>query len=465
MRIGHGAATMSVPADTPLGGYIDRPGPSTGVLDALEVAAITWNDGRRRFTLAVADVICVNEDLAAQARSSIPEAGQLWLAATHTHAGPETGCVPGGAPTPQPWRDLVTEATRDAVLQAVAAERPASGRARHGELRDVGADRSRPSAEPAVPLDVLAVRDATGALAGVLVVLPVHPTVLPAANLLVSADLAGAVRTALRARLGPDVWVVVATGAAGDISTRHTRRGADAPELARLGSLAADRCMEILGTDEACHRTEPPVADDGEKTLDGRPDRAEIAWAARRLRLAREAATRDPAELVAELRAAHAEAVAGNDPVAARMARSRLDGARVLAGQREVRPAAGWPRPPEDATEPTGQAPPGTAAPTGRPPADDALSVEVGAVRLGGFALAGLPGEPFLGVRDLIRQTRPEPTLVLGYVNGYPGYLPTADAYARAEYEVLAAQVARGAAELVARTAGDLLHELDRKEA
>ncbi|WP_327108214.1 serine/threonine-protein kinase [Nonomuraea glycinis] len=412
MRVGHGTVMLPVPAGTPMGGYLDRPGPSTGVLDPLEVTAITWYDGHRRFALAVADVICVNEDLAARARAAVPEAGELWLAATHTHAGPETGCVPGGAPTPQPWRDLIAEATRAAVLRAVATERPASGQVRHGELREVGGDRSRPSGTPVVPLDVLAVRDPAGRTSGVLVVLPVHPTVLPAAGRLISADLAGAVRAALRARLGPRVWVVVATGAAGDISTRHTRRGTDRAELDRLGALVAERCLELLNP------TAPSPEPEG------------VGWAAERVRLGRVDGNGDPEALVAALRGALAEAVAGGDPVAVRMARSRLDGARVLTGSAPARPT---------------------------------LDAEVGAARLGGVALAALPGEPFLGVRDLIRASRPEPVLVLGYVNGYPGYLPTADAYARAEYEVLAAQAAPGSAERLARTAADLLHELDER--
>jgi len=414
MRVGHGTVMLPVPAGTPMGGYLDRPGPSTGVLDPLKVTAITWYDGRRRFALAVADVICVNEDLAARARAAVPEAGELWLAATHTHAGPETGCVPGGAPTPQPWRDLIAEATRAAVLRAVATERPASGQVRQGELREVGGDRSRPSGTPVVPLDVLVVRDPAGRTSGVLVVLPVHPTVLPAAGRLISADLAGAVRAALRARLGPRVWVVVATGAAGDISTRHTRRGTDRAELDRLGALVAERCLELLN----------PTAPSPESESEG------VGWAAERVRLGRVDGNGDPEALVAALRGALAEAVAGGDPVAVRMARSRLDGARVLTGSAPARPT---------------------------------LDAEVGAARLGGVALAALPGEPFLGVRDLIRASRPEPVLVLGYVNGYPGYLPTADAYARAEYEVLAAQAAPGSAERLARTAADLLHELDQR--
>ncbi|WP_346127107.1 hypothetical protein [Nonomuraea roseola] len=99
MSVGYGSAGLTVPEGMPMGGYLDRQGPSAGTLDPLEVSAVTWSDGERRFALAVADLVCVNDDLAERARRA---AGcELWLAATHTHAGPETGCVPGGGPTPR----------------------------------------------------------------------------------------------------------------------------------------------------------------------------------------------------------------------------------------------------------------------------------------------------------------------------------------------------------------------------
>ncbi|WP_431920345.1 hypothetical protein [Nonomuraea jabiensis] len=429
MRVGHGTADLPVPDGTPMGGYIDRPGPSTGLADPLSVSAVTWSDGGRRFALAIADVICVNEDLAGRARQA---AGcELWLAASHTHAGPETGCVPGGGPTPEPWLGRLTEAVRTAVRRAIDAERPCEGVAYRGELHGVGADRSRPGAPAVVPLDLIAVRD--GGLAGVLVVLPVHPTVLPAANRLVSADLVGAVRASLRRRLGEDVWVAVATGAAGDISTRHTRRGQDAAELRRLGDLVADRCAELLagpgtplwqagptGVAWATQGPAPESAGIAWATRGPAPGPAGIAWATRRLTLEPAATTADEAALLA----AYEQAAASGDPVATRLARSRLEGLRAR-----------------------------TAPPV-------RTGVDVNVARLGGLALAGLPGEPFLAVAERVADRPGQPTVVLGYVNGYPGYLPTAAAYRRAEYEVLASQVAPGSAELVAETARNLLEEL-----
>ncbi|MEV1240424.1 hypothetical protein ACIBO2_04120 [Nonomuraea sp. NPDC050022] len=409
MRVGYGRVEFTVPDGTPMGGYLDRPGPSTGRLDPLEVSAVTWFDGERRFALATADAICVNEDLARRARQL---AGcELWLAASHTHAGPETGCVPGGGPTPQPWLDRIAEATQAAVRQAIDGERPCAGTVHHGELRGVGADRSRPSAEAVVPLDLVAIR--ADGLAGVLVVLPVHPTVLPAANRLTSADLVGAVRRSLRETLGEDVWVVVATGAAGDISTRHTRRGQDTAELDRLGAAVADRCTELLAG---------PAAQ-------GWSADSRISSAERRLTLQPASVAADPAALTADYEAA----LAAGDPVATRLARSRLEGVRARSG------------------------PEGVAAPSALPAP---IGVTVHAARLGGLAMVGLPGEPFLAVAESLRAPdHREPVVVLGYVNGYPGYLPTIDAYQRTEYEVLASPVAPGSAELLAETARHLLEE------
>ncbi|WP_327586513.1 hypothetical protein OHA25_05485 [Nonomuraea sp. NBC_00507] len=403
MRVGYGTTDLPVPDGTPMGGYLDRPGPSTGLADPLSVSALTWSDGERRFALATADIICVNEDLARRARQA---AGcELWLAASHTHAGPETGCVPGGGPTPEPWLERVTEAVATAVRQAIDRERPCEGTVYRGELQGVGSDRSRPRAPAVVPLDLIAVYD--GGLAGILVVLPVHPTVLPATNRLVSADLVGAVRRSLRKRLGEDVWVVVATGAAGDISTRHTRRDQDAAELERLGALVADRCADLL-------------AGPGMPLWRAGAAGRWISCATRRLTLEPTSTTADEAALIA----GYEQAAASGDPVATRLARSRLEGLRA----RTARPVR--------------------------------TGVDVNVARLGGLALAGLPGEPFLAVAERIADRPGEPTLVLGYVNGYPGYLPTAGAYQHAEYEVLASQVAPGSAELIAETARQLLEDL-----
>lgn len=410
MRVGFGQVVLPVPTGTPMGGYAFRDGTSDGVLDDLRVTAITWYDGDRRVALALVDVVCVNADLCRAARAAVPDVDVLWVAASHTHAGPETGCVPGGAATPEPWRAELTARIVAAVEAARRAERDADGLAYAGRLRGVGSVRSHVTGTPAVPLDVVEVV-AAGRRVGVLAVLPVHPTVLPAANLGVSADLTGAVRRALADRFGAGTWVAVATGAAGDISTRHARQGQDQRELARLGGVAADRCVELLaGT--------------------GRP-----AWSADSRLDTRSATVRlapkprtDTAAVLDGAAGALAAARTGGDEAAARVAAGNLDGARFAAEYG------------------TGGA---------------AVDAEVGAWRIGPLAVAALPGEPFLALADRVRADRPAPTLVLGYANAYPGYLPTSDAYRTDQYEVLVSAVAAGGGERLADRAADLIADLD----
>jgi hypothetical protein len=380
MRIGHGVAEIPVPDGTPLGGYADRHGGSTGTADPLEAHVVTITDGARTLALVVLDLVCVNVDLADAVRDAVA-ADDVWVCATHTHSGPDTGCVPGGAVTPKPWVPTVTAAVRRAALGAVPAE--GSLTAASVDVAGVASVRSRPDGARPVPVDVVACHDDWGGLLGVLVVLPVHPTVLPASSTVVSADLTGAVRRALADRLG--VWVVVLTGAAGDISTRGVRRGADVEECTRLGSLVAD---QVVAAVRARPTTEGTV---------------HSATAAITLAPCPEGAPRDV---------------------------QRPEGAPQGMGRQAETLAQAW---------------------RSRRSFSAPLPATVRAAGLGDVRLVGLPGEPFLALR-------PPGVIVVGYVGGYVGYLPTRAAFAaEPTYETVISPVAPGEPERLVALAVDLL--------
>lgn len=409
LKVGFGTSALGVPDGTLMGGYAFRTGVSAGILDPLRITALTWYDGARRAALVLADTICVNSDLTRAVRAALPDVDLVWLAASHTHAGPETGCVPGGGPTPAGWLEHLTAGAVAAVNRARVTEAGSHGRFHTGTVDGVGAVRSDTAGEPLVPVDLIEVSSA-GRRSGLIVVLPVHPTVLPAANLMVSADLTGAVRRALSAQVGPGVWVAVATGAAGDISTRHTRQGQDTAELDRLGRRVAEHCLELLG--------KPATA--------GWSTGSQLSWRGRAVEL-RPKPRPDDDVLVDAASAALADARSAGDPAAVRVAEGNLDGARLTA--------------------------------IVEPP--DRIEAEVGVLRIGRLTLTALPGEPFLATAEELRRDRTDPMVVLGYANSYPGYLPPMAAYDGSGYEVLAAAVAPGAAEWVARAAADLATELD----
>jgi neutral ceramidase len=65
------------------------------------------------------------------------------------------------------------------------------------------------------------------------------------------------------------------------------------------------------------------------------------------------------------------------------------------------------------------------------------MEVEVFAVSVGDLMMVGVPGEVFADTGlALKRNSEGFTTLVLAYANGYQGYFPTADAFARGDYEV-----------------------------
>ena len=425
LRVGHGVAPLPVAPGAPLGGYAARPGPATGVLDELEVAAVSLAAGDRRLIWVVSDLPCVNSDLAGAVRdavaAAVPDADpeDVWLSATHTHAAPETGCQPGGAPTPVPWLAAVPRAAATAAAIAVAAEQPSTVEVRREPLDGVGGQRSGADPVRTVPLDILSFPAPDGTLHGTVVILPVHPTVLSADNLLVSADLTGAVRRALADAVAP-AWVMVATGAAGDVSTRPHRREQTPAECDRLGRLVADAVVRGL-------RAPARAALGGDTELRVSRERVPVA----------PKPPPDPA-MVPRLEDKLRQVEATGDPVATRTAYTALQAARLAAA------------------EPV-------------PPAD--LSCVVSVARLGRLALVGLGAEPFLDLAARLDNAATAAggaavrTILIGYTNGYLGYLPVRGAYQRTDYEVLRSPVAAGGAENVLdRAAALVLSTIDTSE-
>jgi hypothetical protein len=366
-----------------MGGYAARSGAVSGELHPLEVVAVAFVGADRVAVLCVADLLQVDDDVAARARAAVAASvgtspDLVWVCATHTHSGP----------LPPEVAEQVVSACVSSAGSAVAVAAPATVTLHRGELDGVGGQRTGSDRRTTVPVDVLRVGDASRALVGVVGVVPVHPTVLGADNTSVSPDLPGAVRRAL----APDLWSLVATGAAGDVSTRPHRREQTPSEVERLGSITARSLLSAVAS---------PAVGEASDVLSGRVATVLL----------------EPADPDAPFRrgavdAAHrarAEAESAGDPGRIRDATVALQGAELSA---EVTEAA-------------------------------AVPCATAYLDLGGVRLLGLGGEPFLdlapGGSDVL----------VGYANGYAGYLPTRSAFDAAaadpdhpEYEVLISRVA-----------------------
>lgn len=422
LRAGSATITPSLPGE--LGGYVARAGAeSTGTLDDLEAALIVLESGGIRVAWLTLDAIGVTAELDAELRAEVAEAlggATLVIAASHTHSGPLgwTGGIHPGNPARRSAQAVDELLGRIGALARTVVTEP--GIAVHADwatapVAGVGANRLAPDGPHENTVGALALRDEQGRLRAVLFDFATHPTVLGPANLRWSADWPGAARAMLRAALdaaGPPVTIGFLQGAAGDVSTRFTRRGDDAAEVARLGAIVGAAARSAL---------------EGSRPLE--PD---VRAASGRVRLQRR--TLPSADDAEHAVAAAESALSGTtgsalDP-AVRLAQTRLDGARV---QRDLVAA---------------QLP-------------ESLDLPLTAIAIGDVAWVHLPVEPFASFGARIVAASPfAVTRVVGYANGYAGYLADAAAHASASYEALSSFFPADAVEPFVGAATDLLVSL-----
>jgi hypothetical protein len=285
-----------------------------------------------------------------------------------------------------------------------------------GIVEGAWTDRNNPESTTDTRVRSLQVRRLDGSLQALLMLVPCHPTVLGAASLDVSADLHGGARRAVAARLrGADgeANVLTVNGAAGDISTRFARQGSSASEVDRLGLLVASSVLESIGESTA---VEPRIKTRSE--FEGLPGRTVSRTTAQRdLAQAQQALKR----LTGNPRASEAER---------RQAFTRVQGAELRVAMRNLKQTTlrlqGW-----------------------------ALGSEL--------VLISIPGELFSSLGRAIEAASPgTATWIVGYANGYVGYLPDQAAFEANTYEALASPFAPGVGKVVVGLGTSLVERLSR---
>ncbi len=398
-----------VPTGTPMAGYAARPGPATGILDELTVGALYLESDQRQFVLVAADIAAVDAALVDEiAAATKLDRTELVLCASHTHSGP-AGVIsrmhPGERDQRIPaLRDAFIESTVDAISLARSQAEPVQLLFGQAEFRGLAANRNDPNGPFDPRVSVLATRNQSGQLTAMLVHFACHPTILSGENQLISADFPGAMRRAVESKLsrnGSAPVVLFANGAAGDVSTRFTRLSQDQVEVERVGQGLASSAIAALGN---ARSVGPGIGSDrvsvtlDPRLLDDVPGQTSGAIT--------------PSEMPPEESAGER-----------RIAETRAQGAMLLNRL--------------------------TAAGTGAV----LNQFELPAWRLGDLRLVGIPGELFASLGARILQHTPGPVLVLGYANGYVGYLVDDAAEEAGTYEALASPFAPGSGNTVVQAA------------
>ncbi|MGB3329786.1 MAG: hypothetical protein WBA46_12575 [Thermomicrobiales bacterium] len=420
-RAGSAAATLPIAVGTPLGGYMARTSPATGTHDPLQIGVLHLEAGTRSLTLVTADVIGVDADLRDRIATS---AGMppltVMLAASHTHSGPE-GIVRRLHPIEpdagdETLRQRFVQIASDGVRQARSTCEPVSLSFAIADASGAWSNRNDRTAPNDPRLRLLMTRREDTTLQTIVALTPVHPTVLGAESTVVSADLSGGIRRQIATL--PDAsgtTILSPTGAAGDVSTRFVRQAPTPAEIDRLAAIATRNAGDAI-------RAATPIAISADSL---RHNHASI-----RLPSFREDLDPDPAQARVEAREAMNRAEADqSDPATLRQAITRYQGA-YLRWQMAQNPSIAG---------------------------DTAIDLDLWLLD-DETVLVALPVELFTTLGQRIERASPFPvTLIVGYANGYAGYVADTDAWDAATYEALASPYARRAGDaLVAAVIGRL---------
>jgi neutral ceramidase len=429
LKAGASRIKITPPVGVDMAGYANRPGPAEGVHDDLYVRALVLSGEGVAAVLVVADVLLMAADFVADARRAISAAtglagDHIIVAATHTHAGPgglvdlavHGGALALAADFLGPHDPALQASLRDAMVeaagQALADQQPVRVAVGAGKVA-VGANRRSPDGPADADVVVVRFDGPEGQTRALLFSQACHPTVLGADNRLLSGDFLGLACQALENE-SEGVVALGLTGAAGDVSTRATRKASTFDEAGRMAGLLAETIRQTaaaLNPEDSSHLW----LNHGQITLPTPP-------------------------------AARPEALA-----------QRLNEARRALEALRRQDASRWRiRQTETAIE-------GIAfqlAADGRRALPESLPVEVYAVRIGPAALITFPVELFAGLGLRLRQeVGVGRTLIACYANDYLGYAPTHDDYARGGYEIDMALLAAGSGERLVAYAIDLLRK------
>ncbi len=389
-----------------MGGYAARNAPADSIHDPLYARALALGTQDQPLVVIICDLLQVDTNLVHRVRTQgqrLHPGATFWLGATHTHSGPAIARLSPHSETQIQAAiiERIAQGALDAATTAIARMHPVRAAWASGQTSSIVTNRDHPGSGEDTALDLLCLYDLNAdeqsrvgerqqKPVAIIASFPCHPTILSAESHAISADLPGAFRQLVQALAGSKTWVILATGAAGDMSTRHTRQGQGIPELERLGSLLALRAHELLAHAQPL-TLDPPVI---------RHTTIELAMK----------------ELPASDELLDYE----------RTLETALQGVQALK-----------------------------SLPAARAPGE--RQAEVAVARLGELGLVAIPGELYNRLGVQIRHAPNSHVLLLGYTNGYLGYLPTRDAYAELDYEVLMSPFAPGAGEQVSEAAHQLL--------
>ncbi|MBQ7779382.1 MAG: hypothetical protein IJ404_02710 [Clostridia bacterium] len=423
---------------TSLQGYF-HPRYAEGVLDPLQAHAVAFDNGEKKAVLIGLDLIGIHQSLMGELRQAIGEAVGLpaeaiFICCTHTHLGPGTADARGNREN-EDYREFLRRRLQDLAVMALKDVAPTEMLYTRGEAKDVaflrrfrmkdGSVRTNPGRQNPDIIAPIGHCDETSSLLILkregkpeigIVNFQVHPDVIGGS--LISADYPGFVRRTYE-KLIPNSYCLYLNGAQGNLNHIDVRlpKGERSGGYSRARYMGEKIALSVIAN--YCHadKLEGDTIDYIQAPLTvwynkGRPEQLEEAMRIHQRYL----------EVGEDKKVFPEGAVKGM-------------GATTLVAE-AVRIVALMEKP-------------------------DTTTLPLTALRVGDFALAGLPGEPFNEIGSAIKEASPFPlTMASCCANGYEGYFPTEDCFAEFSYETATANYRADTATNMIRISLELLNKI-----
>ncbi len=423
-----GAAWRSIvpPAPTPMGGFGDRTKPFEGVHDEVFARALVLDNGTTTLVVIGSDLMSLEPGLTEGIRQQVEKetgvpGSHIMVSCAHNHSAPSLYQLSEDDRNRSSGMPFLIKQFSDAAIEAWKKRTPAEIGFHAGELRGLTRNRQQDNdvVDPQVGV-VVARRIDSRDIIGTLFNFTGHPVILGSTNLLLSGEYPGAASRAVEGLLGG--VAVFTQGAAGDVTVH--RSGDPFDEIERVGRTVAAEVIKSAGFVQV---------------------QSEISLAANSTTLDLPARTipdiADSESAIAELQSRIADAEkASNDQTVRRLKRllpiHKIN--LMLAKQR--------------------------AANELNMPQSYQANLQV--MQIGNVILASMPGEIFveyaLELRQRVAQERHQSLCLVGYANGYIGYIVTPRARRTGGYEASVTRVRPDAGRVMIETTMDLIHDLPR---
>jgi neutral ceramidase len=423
-----GAAKRSIvpPFPTHMGGFSDRTEMFKGVHDDLLVRALVLDDGRTRLALIGSDLMAIDAKMVRRVRAQIQKATgipvqNILVSCAHNHSAPSYYQLEQRGATELPLEDFLVERFTEAAVEAYQKRVPARAAFRAGNIE--GATRNRQQENEEVidtQVGVVRVEELESRkIIAILFNFTGHPVILGATNLLLSGEYPGAACRAIEKLLGG--VAIFTQGACGDVTVH--RSGDPFLEVERVGRLLAG---EVIKAAEFTRGSESVSLDAASETL----------------------------KLVPKPLPSVQEAQETLDLARAAMEQCEEDNANAEVRRQLQRKV-------ELLSLTLRQA---TSLEKGTLKRPDRYEAEVQVVRVGDLVMVAVPCELFveyaLEMRARVKQTLGKHMVLVGFANGYIGFVVTPRAMATGGYEASVTRVGATAGRRITETAMDLLREL-----